>query len=226
LRMSLHPVLRLVLLLALGASLFRYSLVGQISVLVLLVLLISRGGREGLTRLLKSLRRIRWLLLSIALIYLVVAPEPRPGADWAWPTAAEWSLALRRAGVLVILVSAVEWLRQTTPAALTASAIAALLKPMRRIGFHPDRFALRTAMTLDAVPRTAEVVAQAAGRAGIKPRQFGGWADAAARLIEDIESGHGAVVTPAELPPVGRVNAADMLLFALALGLILGLTLV
>jgi energy-coupling factor transporter transmembrane protein EcfT len=224
--MKLHPVLRLVLLLALGASLFRYSLAGQLAILTVLVLLVARGGRERLERLSKALRRIRWLLLSIALIYLVVAPEPRPGASWAFPTWPEWSLALRRAGVLVILVSAVEWLRQTTPAATTAAALAVLLKPLRRIGFRPERFALRTAMTLDAVPRTAEVVAQAAGRAGIKPRQFSGWAEAAAGLIEDIESGHGAVVTPAELPPVGRITGADALLFAVALGLILGLTLI
>jgi energy-coupling factor transporter transmembrane protein EcfT len=224
--MSLHPVLRLVLLLALGGALFRYSLAGQLAILAALVLMVGRGGRDKLELLYKALRRIRWLLLSIAVIYLLVAPEPRPGAGWALPTWPEWSLALRRAGVLVILVSAVEWLRQTTPAATSAAAIAVLLRPLNRIGFRPERFALRTAMTLDAVPRTAEVVAQAAGRAGIKPRQFAGWAEAAAGLIEDIESGRGAVVAPSELPPVRRVTGTDLLLFGAALGLILGLTLV
>ena len=223
--MSLHPVLRLLLLIALGASLFRYSLVGQLAVLLVIVLLTARHGREALARLFKAVRRIRWLLLSIAVIYLLVAPEPRPGGSWAWPTANEWSLALRRSGVLVILVSAVELLRQTTPAVLTAAAIAALLRPFRWLGFDPERFALRTAMTLDAVPRTAEVVAQATGRAGIKPRQFGGWAAAAASLIADIESGH-AAAAPAALPALEPIRLADGLVFFLALAMILVLTLI
>ncbi|MGB5211799.1 MAG: hypothetical protein WBN31_01035 [Gammaproteobacteria bacterium] len=223
--MSLHPVLRLLLLIALGASLFRYSLSGQLLVLLVLVLLMARHGREALSRLVKAVRRIRWLLLSIAVIYLLVAPEPRPGGNWAWPSANEWVLALRRAGVLVILVSAVEFLRQTTPAVTTAAAIAAILKPFRWLGFDPERFAMRTAMTLDAVPRTAEVVAQATGRAGIKPRQFDGWAAAAAGLISDIESGR-AAASPAALPTLDPLRLADMLFFVVALTLILALTLI
>ena len=42
--MSLHPVLRLVLLLALGGALFRYSLAGQLAILAALVLMVGRVG--------------------------------------------------------------------------------------------------------------------------------------------------------------------------------------
>ena len=78
--MTLHPALRLVLLIALGASLFAYSLTAQAAVLLLLLLFTARGGRAALAGTYKALRRIRWLLISIAVIYLLVAPAPTPGS--------------------------------------------------------------------------------------------------------------------------------------------------
>lgn len=222
--MTLHPALRLVLLLALGASLFSYSLPAQVAILTAILLFTARGGRAALSGTLKALRRIRWLLISIAVIYLLVAPEPRPHQGMPLPTLEEFTLALRRAGVLVILVTAVEFLRQTTTAQETAAAITALLQPLRWLGLDTERFAVRTAMTLDAVPRTAELVAQSAGQAGIKPRQLGGWAHAAAGLINEIESGRGPVESGHGLPRLGAPSWRDWLSLAVLLILIVGLT--
>lgn len=212
------------MLLALGASLFNYSLPAQVAVLTLILLCTARGGRAALASTLRALRRIRWLLISIAVIYLLVAPEPRPQQSLPLPTLDELSLAVRRAGVLVILVSAVEFLRQTTPPPQTAAALTALLRPLAWLGLDIERFATRTAMTLDAVPRTAEIVAQSAGRAGIKPRQLGGWAQAAAGLIMEIETGRGPVEAAHGLPTLGRPSWRDWLVLGVLLILIVGLT--
>jgi energy-coupling factor transporter transmembrane protein EcfT len=221
---TLHPALRLVLLLALGASLFSYSLTAQLVIFALLLLFIARRGGDALSGAIKALRRIRWLLISIAVIYLLVAPEPGVYRGFPWPTQDDFTLALRRAGVLVILVTAVEFLRQTTTPQQTASAITALLYPLQRLGLDVERLAVRTAMTLDSVPRTAELVARSAGEAGIKPRHLAGWAQAAAGLITEIESGRGPVAPAHELPRLGLPSVRDWLNLGVLLLLIVGLT--
>jgi hypothetical protein len=158
------PVFRLAALIALGAVVFRYSLTAQLCLAVVLCLLAAWRGSGSLDQIVRALRRIRWLLLSLAIIYLLIAPEPElSGGARFIPGWDDLELALRRAGVLVLLVSAVELMRQTTPAAEIAAAIGQLLRPLRRFGINTERFSRRVALTLDAVPRTAEAVAAAAG---------------------------------------------------------------
>ena len=220
--MRFPPVFRLVVLLALGACLFRYSLLAQVALAVAMAAMAAARGRESLRQMGRSLRRIRWLLLSLAIIYLLVAPEPDPGAG-VLPAWSDVDLALRRAGVLVLLVCAVELIRQTTPTAELASAVAQCLAPLRWLGADTERFSRRVALTLEAVPQTAEAVAAASGRAGIRGRNLSGWAEAAAALVQDIETGSTHTPPSAALPPPVRPVPADWLVLAAVVGCLAGL---
>jgi len=218
------PVFRLVVLLALGAALFRYSLIAQLCLALALAGLAAVRSRDSLAQMIRALRRIRWLLISLAVIYLLVAPEPgvSPG-DGFLPAWSDVELALRRAGVLVLLVCTVELIRQTTPAPELASAVALCLTPLRWLGVDTERFSRRVALTLEAVPQTADAVAQAAGRAGIKGRKLSGWSEAAAELVREIETGATHTPPRAELPRPPRPVAADWIVLAAVLGCLVGL---
>jgi len=211
---GLHPAFRIVLLLVLAGMLFRYSLTAMALVLAALLAGAALCGADTVRGILKSLRRIRWLLLSIVVIYLWVAPEPAlDGRPWYLPVWSDLEMALRRSGVLVVLVSAVELLRRQTPASQMAAGLVMLLSPLAYLGVDTGVFARRLALTLEAVPLTAERVAQAAGRHEIR-RGIAGWGEAAAALVRDIETGAGAAPHAATLPALPRPGPGDWLLLA------------
>jgi energy-coupling factor transporter transmembrane protein EcfT len=219
-----HPAVRLLALVTLGACLFQYGLGALTLVFGLLVGATALGGKPALEGLRRALKRIRWLLLSIVVIYLLVAPEPSVGDSMALPSLADLELALRRAGVLVVLVAAVELLRQTTPVPRTAAALAQILLPLSWLGVDTQRFSRRVALTLEAVPATAEVVGRAVGGVTIKKRQLAGWAEAAAGLISDIESEAPRGAGVASLPELGVPRASDWLLLAVVVAALYALT--
>jgi hypothetical protein len=215
---GLHPAFRIVLLLVLAGMLFQYSLVAMGVVLAFLLARAAAAGPESFRGILLALRRIRWLLLSIVIIYLWVAPEAGvAGRPWYLPSWSELDIALRRSGVLVVLVMAVELLRHGADAARLASGLMMLLSPLARLGIDTGVFARRLALTLEAVPLTAERVARAAAAGRIR-HGVAGWGDAAAMLVRDIESGAvrppRATGLPALHPPRGR----DWLLLAGGIG--------
>ncbi len=223
--MEFPPVFRLVALIALGAVIFRYSLAAQCCLAGGLLLVASRRGSGALRQIFRALRRIRWLLLSLAVIYLFIAPEPdMPGRADLLPGWADIELALRRAGVLILLVAAVELMRQTTPADQLAAAVSQLLRPLGWIGMDTRKFARRVALTLDAVPRTAEAVAAAAGRVGIRGRDLKGWAEAAAELVREIETGATHTRVGVHLPSLRQPTGADWLRLGAVLVIILALS--
>ena len=203
----MHPVFRLLGLMALAVFLFRYRLPALLLVETLILGLAYARDPAAPGRILQSVRRLRWLLVSIAVIYLWIAPEPVPGQpEWLprWPDVA---IALERAGVLVVLVSAVELLRQGTPPEEMAAALMIVLRPLGWIGVDVERLSRRIALTLATVPRTAEMVTQAA-RSEAPGKRLAGWAEAAARLVRRIESeaarSAASPVLPALSPPVFR----------------------
>jgi energy-coupling factor transporter transmembrane protein EcfT len=211
---GLHPAFRIVLLLVLAGMLFRYSLAAMAVVLGLLLLGAAVTGPGMLRGILRALRRIRWLLLSIVVIYLWVAPEPGiAGRPWYLPSWGELDTALRRSGVLVVLVTAVELLRRNTEVPRMAAGVVMLLSPLARLGVDTGVFARRLALTLEAVPLTAEHVAQAAARHRIR-RGMRGWGDVAAALIRDIESGAATPSGEAKLPRLRRPTGRDWGLLA------------
>ncbi len=213
-RHGLHPAFRILLLLVLAAMLFRYSLAGLGLVLAVLWLAAATWSREALWGVFRALRRIRWLLVSIVVIYLWVAPEPAAaGRPWYIPSATDLGTALRRAAILVALVSAVELLRRRTPVRDIAAGLVMLLAPLARLGLDTNVFARRLALTLEAVPLTAERVAAAAAAHRIR-RGLAGWGEAAAGLVRDIETGAARPPPDAALPALQRPSPRDWLLLS------------
>jgi hypothetical protein len=207
-----HPAFRILLLLVMAGMLFRYSLPAMALVLAVLLAGAAMAGGDTLRGILRSVRRIRWLLLSIVVIYLWVAPESSTdGRPWFVPAWPDLEIALRRSGVLVVLVAAVELLRRRTAVAQMAAGLVMLLSPLARVGVDSGVFARRLALTLEAVPLTAERVAHAAGEHRIS-RGLAGWGDAAAGLIRDIETGAAGAPGAAELPALPRPGRRDWLL--------------
>lgn len=97
--------------------------------------------------------RLRWLLLSMFIIYLWFTP----GVP-LWPELSLWSpsregvmMGLHRAAVLLLLVTAVSLLLQSTPRTQMVAALLWLLKPLAMLGFPNERFAVRLALTMEAV---------------------------------------------------------------------------
>jgi energy-coupling factor transporter transmembrane protein EcfT len=210
---GLHPAFRILLLLVLASMLFRYSLAAMVLVLTVLLGMAVASGQGALEGILKALRRIRWLLLSIVVIYLWVAPEAGPaGRSWYVPSWSELDLALRRAGVLVVLVSAVELLRRHTNPARMAAGLVGLLRPLAWLGVDTGTFARRLALTLDAVPLLAGRVARASASRRIR-RGVAGWGDAAAMLVREIESGAAVPLRDAALPSLPRPSPRDWVAF-------------
>lgn len=215
---GLHPAFRIVLLLVLAGMLFQYSLMAMGVVLAFLLACAAAAGPDTIRGILLALRRIRWLLLSIVVIYLWVAPEAGvAGRPWYLPSWSELDIALRRSGVLVVLVVAVELLRHGADAAKLASGLVTLLSPLARLGIDTEVFARRLALTLEAVPLTAERVARATTSGRIR-RGLAGWGDAAAMLVRDIESGAVSPPRVAGLPALCPPRGRDWLLLAVGVG--------
>jgi energy-coupling factor transporter transmembrane protein EcfT len=207
-----HPAFRVVLLIVLAAMLFRFSLAALGLVLAVLWAAAATLNREALPGIFRALRRIRWLLISIVVIYLWVAPEPAvAGRPWYLPSATDLGIALQRAAILVALVTAVELLRQWTPVREVAAGLVMLLAPLDRLGVDTGVFARRLALTLEAVPLTAERVAAAASVHRIR-RGLAGWGEAAAGLVREIEIGAARPPADAALPELRRPALRDWLL--------------
>ncbi len=215
----MHPVFRLLGLIALAVFLFRYRLPALLLVECLILGLAYARDPQAPGRILQSVRRLRWLLLSIAVIYLWVAPEPVPGQPGWLPRWPDVAIALERAGVLVVLVSAVELLRQGTSPEEMAAALMVVLGPLGWLGLDVERFSRRIALTLATVPRTAELVTDAA-RSETPGKRLSGWAEAAARLVRRIETEAAGARTSAALPVLGRPALRD---WAILVPLLLGL---
>lgn len=220
----MHPVFRLLGLMALAVFLFRYRLPALLLVEALILGLAYARDPGAPGRIARSVWRLRWLLASIAVIYLWIAPEPVPGQpEWLprWPDVA---IALERAGVLVVLVSAVELLRQGTRPEEMAAALMVVLRPLGWVGIDVESLSRRIALTLETVPRTAELVTEAA-RSGSPPgKRLAGWAEAAARLVRRIESEAACAAASPALPALSAPGFRDWALLVPLLLFLAGLT--
>ncbi len=147
---AVHPVIRV-----LGLVLFGLSLsVGGLSALPsagLLLLALYFGSRwRCLLSAGALLRRLRFLFLSLALVYFWLTPGeplwPRLGV-WS-PTAAGAEEALARILILVSIVLAVHLLQRTTSKEQMIGTILWLAAPLQRLGVASTRLAVRVTLVL------------------------------------------------------------------------------
>jgi energy-coupling factor transport system permease protein len=152
----MHAVIKIICFLVFGAAMAVGSepvlLTGFILVAVLYVSELMRGVPTQLPTALKMLKRLRWLFLSILIVYLFFTPGVLLIPDVLWgPTQEGLLQGLLRIAVLVLIVAAVNVLIGSTEQAEFLSAVSWCLQPLSWLGLSHERLAVRISLTLEAV---------------------------------------------------------------------------
>ncbi len=207
-RVSIHPAVRVLLVLVLAAFSSQASLpaLSVWAVLLLSSYLLAAGhDAAAVSRLRNGVSRLRWLLLAIFVLYAGFTPGTP--VITALPGISREGLleGLRRALVLIDLLMMVYLLLALTPVNELVAAIHTLVRPLRPLGIDPQRVGLRLALALDQVN-------QMHMRLRGEARASGNWAQRAADLISEIE--HDAQHSPRHwtLAPVAAARWWEWLL--------------
>ncbi len=224
---AIHPVIRVVSFFVLAGFLSIGDLNPLMMAAAALVILHGIAGGMHLRPAMLMLRRMRWLFLSLVIIYFWFTPgEPLfslPPALSAWlPTLEGMEEGTIRILSLITLVLAVNLLLQTTSREQLLSAIHWLARPLRLLGVSHDRLAVRMALVLETVPKVQALSAQAV-IATPQSRTVDRIGDAAAVLYRQVLArADDEICHAVEIPANGR-PAAVQWLYPLALGVVLWL---
>lgn len=199
----MHPVIRLTSFLCFAAALaWGGETLLWAAIVVLAILLWHLRERVEWLRLYQMIRRLRFLLLSLMVLYLWFTP-----GDTVWPALGRWSptdagmaLALHRAAVLVLMVAAAHMLLRTTATGELIAALAWLGRPLRGLGFSAERFGLRLTLTLASMVEVQTLVREARPRLAPGPR-LQRLAALGAEVFAAVERrARDHVLTPVEVP--------------------------
>lgn len=172
----LHPVIRIAVFIILAGGLSLGSAHALLLALALVTVTYGITTHVPLSPALKMLRRMRWLFLSLLIIYCWFTPEPLyqgeiseemlpftlPVSVLAWlPPLAGFQEASIRIGSLVIIILAVNLLLQNTPREHLLGAIHWWMRPLRYAGIAHDHLAIRMALVLETVPKVQLLISQA-----------------------------------------------------------------
>lgn len=179
----MHAVIKIICFLVFGAAMAvgneSVLLAGFVLVAALYLLELLRGVPTQLPNALKMLKRLRWLFLSILIVYLFFTPGVLLIPDVLWgPTQEGLLQGLFRIVVLVLIVAAVNVLIGSTEQAEFLSAVSWCLQPLSWLGLSHERLAVRISLTLEAVgvlrtsyqQETRNETADAADASSFEPR--------------------------------------------------------
>lgn len=163
--LTLHPVIRVFGFLIVGSALALGGLPELLftgPLLGCLYLLARYTGQRGYPSqgLWPMVRRMRWLFLSLLVIYFWFTPGQPLLPVQGMPTWEGVTTGVLRIASLIMLVVAVHVLLTTTPRTQLVTALHWLMRPLDYIGVSAERFALRTALTLDAVVTVQGLLSQ------------------------------------------------------------------
>jgi len=157
----MHAVIKIICFLIFAAAVS----VGEAPILLLGVLLVvplyffnvSEQGRAHLGTAMAMLKRLRWLFLSIFVVYLFFTPGVLmwPGVLWG-PTEEGVFQGLSRIAVLVLIVAAVNVLLTSTAQDEFFAAVYWCLQPLSWFGLPHERLAVRITLTLETVSAVRE----------------------------------------------------------------------
>lgn len=149
----MHPVIHIVsfLIVAISLSIGGPAQLWLAALLLLLAYLLAPS--RGLQRLLSLCLRLRWLWLSLLLIYLWFTPgRPLLESFPAWsPTWEGMWQGLWRIGILLLLAAAAHLLMQLHSTGQIVAAIYWLATPLAWLGVSRDRLALRLMLVFELV---------------------------------------------------------------------------
>lgn len=199
----MHPVIRvvsfMVLSLALAFGGWPPLLFGGLAAAVLSV----RAGAAAWATLLPMMARMRWLWLSIAVIYFWFTPGtavvPVSAAWTAWvPTTEGIVLGASRLAALALMVIMAGLLLHLTSREQIVAALHWLAAPLALFGIARERVAVRVALTLAVV---AEVRGDMHAAASSIESQRSGWS----RWGERVASAFRTTIARAEGEPCGEI---------------------
>jgi hypothetical protein len=152
----MHAVIKIICFLVFGASMASghqpVLLAGAVLVVGLYLYELGKGISTNLHNVIKMLKRLRWLFLSILIIYLFFTPGVLLWPDVLWgPTQEGLWQGLMRIAVLVLIVAAVNVLIGSTGQAEFLSAVSWCLQPLSWLGLSHERLAVRISLTLETV---------------------------------------------------------------------------
>lgn len=152
----MHAVIKIICFLVFSAAISMGDagvlLVGLLMVVPLYFFNIAEQERVHLGTAVMMLKRLRWLLLSIFIVYVFFTPGVLvwPGVLWS-PTEEGVLQGLSRVAVLVLIVAAVNVLLVSTKQADFLAAVHWCLQPLAWFGMPHQRLAVRIALTLESV---------------------------------------------------------------------------
>ncbi len=175
--MRLHPASLIFLWLAL---LFLASTLTGAGLTLVCVLLLLGALFAAATHLQKLLRRSRWLLLMLVVLFGWMTPGT-PVAQLPGASLEGLQLGAEQLGRLILALAALAIvLRVLSPVELVAG-MRTLLRPLEFVGLPRDRIAVRVALTLEAVENAAGGMASTAVLR--LPQQAFGLADGAVAIL-------------------------------------------
>lgn len=162
--MKLHPVILIVSFLVFVAMLAFPAPSALFISALLLILFYLRDGGAHVHPALVMLRRMRWFLLSILLIFCWLTPGT-PVIQWpvlsAWlPTNEGLSSGLLRVVALILVIASVNLLLRSLSRQELLTAIYFLARPLQLVGVKAEKVALRMMLVFDAMGEVQQIVTQ------------------------------------------------------------------
>ena len=145
---ALHPAIRIIFLLFLCIA----SASANHAQLLFTFLLLSVGFGLGqiplLIKTLKLFYRLKWLFISILLVYLFLTPNSSPNGHFA-----AFEAGVIRIASLLLLIAAVNLLVQSASPSEFLAGLLWLMAPLQKCGVPTHRIAVRMALTLEMIPQ-------------------------------------------------------------------------
>lgn len=154
---------------------------------VLLLLLYARAGATSPATLVLMIKRLRWLLLAILLVYGWWTPGVSlwPGAGAFAPTFDGLYLGMLRVMALVAIVAAVHLLLQSTSREQLLPAVMQLIRPLTSQRVR-ERIAVRALLSIEAVTQVQSLASDVLREHPVSSRKFSNLAGASRLLYKNV----------------------------------------
>ncbi len=173
---KIHSVILIVCFLVFVAVLAFPSPPALLISVLLLMFLYRRNGGEHFSSALIMLRRMRWFLFSILIVYCWFTPG-EPLVQWtaldSWlPTYEGLLSGMQRIIALAIVIASVNLLLRSLSREQLLAAIHFLVRPLQMVGVKPEMVALRMMLVFDAMGEVQTMMSHYLPEKGRAPRQL------------------------------------------------------